>query len=565
MRWLPRRNEVEAGGPAGRRAEVGSRKTEVRLNRFLLGGFRAAELLVFSVLILATRSANHQDVFVNGDIYFSDADCYARMTRARMCLDHPGLILRHHSFENYPAGTAPHTTAPFDYLIVALAAALKPFTVRALDLAGAIISPLLGLIGGWFLWWWARQSGLRYRGALLLLYAASPILVHGTELGRPDHQSLLILLLVIAICAEWTLASGGLEEVGTQRSLPHWSIVSGAAWGLALWVSLYEPLILLAIVLISHAVCARQNFTLPHRRLGWLVLGVIVLLALVIERRFVVWPLSGTGAIFANWIATIGELRPVQLNDPIWLRWTGLLLVPAPALLWIAFRKRNAIPVFLVALLMATFLLTTWQARWAYFFVAIFALALPALLGVVTSRPIAWIFISISLLPIMRDWDEALWPNESQNALRLERRREAMEWRAAAMSLASKDETPFLAPWWLSPAVAYWSGQPGIAGSSHEALDGIARSARFFLATDSESAREILRSSKAAWVLVYDADRTVANSSALLGPPPPRNPLARILDRTPSQAPPFLRFVSQNGACKVFRVEIFPEKADFPR
>lgn len=514
------------------------------------------EIVIFSALILATRCANYRDVVINGDIYFSDADCYSRMTRARMCFEHPGLILRRHSFENFPAGTAPHTTAPFDYLVVALAAALKPFTVRALDLAGAIISPLLGLIAGWFLWWWARRSGLRYRGALLLLYAVSPILVHGTEFGRPDHQSLLILLVMVALCAEWTLQSEASRK---------WSIVSGAAWGLALWVSLYEPLILLSIVLISHAIRARENFTLPHRRVGWAALGAIVLLAFVIERRFIAWPLPAADSIFANWITTIGELRPVPLNDPIWLRWAGLFLVPAPALLWIAFRKRGAIPSFLVVLLLATFSLTIWHARWAYFFVAIFALALPALLGVVNNRAIAWVAIAISLLPILRDWDQTLWPNESQTALRFERRREAMDWRAAAISLASNDEAPFLAPWWLSPAVAYWSGQPGVAGSSHEALDGIARSARFFLATDSEAAREILRSSKVAWVLVYDADRTIANSSTLLGVPPPPNPLARILDRTPSQAPSFLRLVSQNGACKVLQVEISREKDDFPR
>jgi hypothetical protein len=528
------------------------------LNSSLRGGIRAVrvvELLFFLALILATRCANYQDVFVNGDIYFSDADCYSRMTRARLCLEHPGLVIRHHSFENFPAGTAPHTTAPFDYLIVALAAVLKPFTVRSLDLAGAIISPLLGLIAGWFLWWWARRSGLRYRGALLLLYAASPILVHGTELGRPDHQSLLILLFVVAVCAEWTL-----QNEASRR----WSIVSGVAWGLALWVSLYEPLILLAIVLIAHAIWARRNFSLPQRRLGWAALGTIVLLAFVIERRFVVWPVSATDSIFANWMGTIGELRPVPLDDPIWLKWAGLFLVPAPALLWIAFRKRNAIPVFLMALLVATFALTIWQARWAYFFVAIFALALPALLGVITNRALAWVAIGISLLPILQDWDETLWPNESQNALRLERRREAMGWRSAAVSLASDNETPFLAPWWLSPAVAYWSGQPGIAGSSHEALDGIARSARFFLGTEPETTREILRSSKVAWVLVYDADRTIVNSSALLGVPPPPNPLARILDRTPSQAPSFLRLVSQNGACKVFRFELSREKDDFP-
>jgi hypothetical protein len=516
----------------------------------------AAEILVFSALILATRCANYQEVFINGETYFSDADCYSRMTRARLCLEHPGLILRRHSFENFPAGTTPHTTAPFDYLIVALAAALKPFTARALDLAGAIISPFLGLVAGWFLWLWARRSGLRYRGALLLLYGLSPILVHGTELGRPDHQSFLILLVMIALCAEWTLQN----EMSRK-----WSIVNGLAWGLALWVSLYEPLILLSIVLISHAVSARQNFPLPHRRLGWAALGVTVLLAFGIERRLIGLPIPGAAAIFANWIGTIGELRPVPLNDPIWLRWTGLLLVPAPALLWIAFRKRGAIPIFLVALLLATFGLTVWQARWAYFFVAIFALALPALLGVVTNRAIAWVVIGVSMLPILRDWDETLWPNESQSALRLERRREAIGCRLVAMSLASNNEAPFLAPWWLSPAVAYWSSQPGVAGSSHEALDGIARSARFFLATDAETAHEILRSSKVRWVFAYDADRTIANSATLLGVPPPPNPLARILDRTPSQAPSFLRLVLQNGAGKVFQVEISPEKEDFPR
>src|SRR5256885_11047240 len=109
------------------------------------------EIVIFSALILATRSANYQDVFVDGNIYFTDADCYARMTRARMCAEHPALIVRHHDFENFPEGTTPHTTAPLDYLIVALSISLQPFTTHALDLAGALISPLLALAGGWFL------------------------------------------------------------------------------------------------------------------------------------------------------------------------------------------------------------------------------------------------------------------------------------------------------------------------------------------------------------------------------------------------------------------------------
>jgi hypothetical protein len=526
------------------------------LNRFLRGGLRAAEILIFSALILGTRCANYQDVFVGGDIYFTDADCYSRMTRARMCAEHPGLILRYHSFENFPTGTTPHTTAPFDYLIVALAAALKPFTARSLDLAGAVVSPFLALIGGWFLWWWARRSRLRYRAGLLLLYAASPILAHGGELGRPDHQSFLLLLLTIAICAEWTLQTNPSRE---------WSLVSGGTWGLALWVSVYEPLVLLAVVLISHALFARQNFTARVRALGWIVCGTIVVLALLIEQRLPGWSGFVSDPIMANWARTIGELNHVPLTDVIWLSWAGLLLIPLPALLWIAVRRTREVPFFLAALLAATFLLTVWQARWAYFFVIIFALIIPGLLAVTPTRIIAYVALGVSLWPILKSWDEKFWPNESGNVLRLERRFEAVKWRETAELLVARTETPFLAPWWWSPAVAYWSGQPGLAGSSHEALSGIAESARFYLAPDAATAREILITDKIVWVLVYDADRTAQNSSAILGISPPAEPLCRVLDRTPAQAPRFLQLVSQHAACKLFRVRFSGEKEDFPR
>ena len=188
------------------------------------------EIALLSALILATRCANYQDVFVAGNVYFVDADCYARMTRVRMCHAKPGLIARHHDFENFPQGTTPHTTAPFDYLILGLSLLLKPSTAHTLDLAGAFISPLLALLGGWFLWWWSRRMKFRYRWVTLVLYAISPILVHGTELGRPDHQSLAMLLVTIAICAEWSSQCDGSRAIEVNRSYLRtfrlWSIVS---------------------------------------------------------------------------------------------------------------------------------------------------------------------------------------------------------------------------------------------------------------------------------------------------------------------------------------------------
>ena len=217
------------------------------------------EISLLSALVLATRCANYEDVFVAGNIYFVDAECYARMTRVGMCAAKPGLILRHHDFENFPEGTSPHTTVPLDYLILGLALPLKPFTAQPLDMAGAFVSPLLALAGAWFLWWWSRRMKLRYRWVTLFLFAISPILVHGTELGRPDHQSLLILLVTIGICAEWRLQtvadppspSSGVASTAAARERNRSAVVSGAAWGLALWVSTYEPLVLFLIVLVT--------------------------------------------------------------------------------------------------------------------------------------------------------------------------------------------------------------------------------------------------------------------------------------------------------------------------
>jgi len=521
------------------------------------------EIAILSALILATRCANYRDVLVAGNVYFTDADCYARMTRVRMCEQHPGLIVRHHVFENYPQGTIPHTTAPLDYLIFALSILLRPFSAHAIDLAGAFISPLLALLGGWFLWWWSRRMRFRYRWAMLLLYAISPILVHGDELGRPDHQSLAMLLVTIAICAEWTLQI---------KPSPNWSAVSGVAWGIALWVSFYEPFTLLAITLVMLAAIARENIFARSRRIGWTLFTASVALAFAVERRIPSLSIFASGEIFRNWSRAIGELAHVWPLNPVWFRWAGYMIAVAPILIWLGFRtgkstrlrqgsgvqasknKDQAPPMFIIVLLAATYLLTIWQARWAYFFMSIFAIALPALLEPIKSHVAVWVGFTLSIFPILRDWDERLWPKEMEYARRVEQRNESVQLRDLAASLESREVRPFLAPWWFSPAIAYWSGQPGVAGSSHESLKGIAESARFFLTEDWHEARVILENHGVAWVLAYDSERVVQNSSAILGLAVPRYALCSVLDRTPAQVPRFLIFSAQNRAGKLYRV-----------
>ena len=576
-----------------------------RVGRFAL---IVLDLALLSVLILATRCANYQDVFVAGNIYFVDADCYGRMTRAQRIREKPGLIIRHHEFENFPQGTTPHTTAPLDYLIVALSLLLNPFTAHALDLAGALVSPLVALFGGWFLWWWSRRMKFRYRWVLLILFAVSPLLVHGTALGRPDHQSLAVMLVSVAICAEWSLqnlqarcfadclngdgAPGFVNPVAVKLEtaapclvgdairesrivwpLRGWSITSAIAWAVAIWVSAYEPLVLFVVVMGASGIVNRRALFGQDRRAGWILFAAIIAAGVLIEGRIPSFATLQSNGHLKNWARTIGELAHVSPMNPVWLSWCGYLLFVAPVLIWISIRTpknggpnlaspwtgssvASGRPLLISVLLIATYFLTVWQARWGYFFVLIFALALPQLLVPIKSSAAVWIAFVLSMFPILRTWDERLWPNEAQLADRVERRIEFAQIRDLARSLRSPEVHPFLAPWWLSPSIAYWSGQPGVAGSSHESLNGIVESARFFLSEDLQKAHEILEKRHVAWVFAYDSDRVAQNSAAILNEALPRQPLGRVLDRTPSQAPPFLVFSEQNPTCKLYRVAL---------
>jgi len=526
-----------------------------RVGRFALIAF---EIALLTGLILATRCANYPDVFVAGNVYFVDADCYARMTRAQIVSGKPGLIIRHHAFENFPQGTTPHTTALLDYLIVALSFLLSPFTAHALDMAGAFVSPLLALLGGWFLWWWSRQMKFRYRWVMLILYAISPILVHGTALGRPDHQSLLILLVAIAICSEWSLQMKA-ADTAASTEVSRWAAVTGAAWAFAIWVSAYEPLVLFLIVTATALVMNGRTVFARNRRAGWMLFASIIAIAFAVERRVPPFAILQRNGHFKGWASTIGELAHVSPMNPVWFNWCGYLLLITPILIWMSIRTRNgahgvrALPYGLVV---ATYLLTVWQARWGYFFLLIFALALPALLDPIKSGVAVWLAFVLSTFPMLRDWDERLWPNDGQLAKRMEKQVQSVEIHDLAISLRSPDVHPFLAPWWLSPSIAYWSGQPGVAGSSHESLEGINESARFFVSENLQEERQILGKRHVAWIFAYDSDRVAQNSAAILKEPLPQQPLCRVLYRTPSQAPPFLTFLAQTPTCKLYRVSV---------
>jgi hypothetical protein len=484
--------------------------------------------LALAALAFVARCWNVREVFVADRVFFVDADCYSRMTRARLVSEGQGPFIRHHEFENWPQGTTPHTTAPMDWVIVAgkgiIDASLAIFDPastsvlrgQTLDVAGALVSPLLGALTCLWLAWWARGAGSFPASAWLaapLFFAVSPMLVHGTLLGRPDHQSLVLMLLAVALGAELRLAGG------PSRG---WALAAGIAWALALWVSLYEPLVLLVVVLAVWLVVDRRRLTARDTRPGSIAFAALLVVCFAADGWRISWPDAVLRDAFAQWKHTIGELAPLDPRGPLLYQWLGAGIVLAPALLGVAGRKdRRAWALF--AVLLATFVLTLWQVRWGYFLALVFALSLPWQLAMLRRWWIVWPVFVIALWPVAQDWDIKLFP-EDHPELDIEKKRslarlEAVRLREAAEIMRSTERLPFLAPWWLSPSISYWSGQPGVAGSSHQSLPGIVASARFFLAPGPADAERIAQQLGVRWLLTDDPERLVATSQALLGGP----------------------------------------------
>ena len=517
----------------------------MRVSGYLRPG---ATLAMWLALALASYSWNWRQVFVGGQTYFVDPDCYARMTRVQQIITAPWKPIKFHDFENAPAGTTPHTTAPMDLLVAALCGAFQlvhwisrvPSPLPPLDLAGAFVSPLLGLALVAFLWWWGRKLALPYRNAMLLIASVSPILVHGFQLGRPDHQSLIVLLVGAALATEISLWRQ------PSRSA---ALFSAVLWALALWTSFFEPLVLLgATALMRLAVLGRD--AIPSRN-AVLVFAVLLLSAILFDGWRIRAPSAEEQTYFFRWALNIGELRHATL--PQLFRWTGWLLIASPPLLlWRSWKHGDRACAALTVLLLLLTGLSLWHVRWGYFLAIGFALSLPSALAVIPSKPVAWLVFAISLLPMAAEWDRQLYPDHEGRVAREENREDAFLLRETSQTLLSPHRTIVLAPWWLSPAIAYWSGQRCVSGSSHQSLPGTVDSSRFYLSGTPEEAREILRKRSVKYVIAYEPSRVISNSAQVLGRLPPEKPLGETLYDNPLGAPSFLRLAYENKFFKVF-------------
>ena len=491
---------------------------------------------IFLLLLgLTLRFHNLTTVLVGGNFYFVDADCYSRLSRVRMVLADPTTPVRQQFFENWPEGVQSHATAPLDYLIAGLervlhwcwprSGRLGTLSELSLDLAGALVSPLLGLALGIFVWFWARgfrlQDGSRpfWWWAAPLLVAVSPPLVHASVFGRPDHQSLLVLLLAVGLAAEQRLL---------QRAALPWAWAGGFCFGLALWVSLYEPLVLLGGAIAAGVCFWRHSWTNWGRAHWFAAFALPVCAGRWIDGLQIVFPEGTSMELLQRWGATIGELGRIE-DLAVLSSWGSHLWAAALFGLWLAaWRKGEGALGWLLLLSLCT-ALTLWQLRWAPYWSLLLALSLPLGLSRAGSSPAVGLALFLAFVPVGTEWNARLFPDAQ---LRAQRHLDRSEWinaRLAAERMRSDEVKPFLAVWWLSPALANWSGQPAVAGSGHEGIQGIVDSARFFLSTDPLLAREILRMRRVRTVVASDSARAVENASQILGCTPPGGALAERL------------------------------------
>jgi hypothetical protein len=417
-----------------------------------------------------------------------EADCYSQLARVQRILAGQGLIQNHFAVENWPEGLTPSTTAPFDYAILLLYFPLWLFTKHPLDWAGALVSPALWLSLVFF-WSLIRSREFTWFGrALFLIGSASlPAFLWATACGRPRHQSLILALMAMGLTAEyerWQI------ELTPKRA---WNIFAGIIWGLCCWTSLFEPVVVVVALILFNLITRRRE-----NLLFLISFGIVMLVSLLVEGFHIFIPPPEYHEALVRWLVTIAEVQPVDFAGMIQRFTLGLFTLPlAVWWLWPRAGKGNLVDALLILLTLLLTLLTALQSRW-YYYAALGDLFL--IVRFCQTAPTQWARVVVLFFfctgTIYEDYTQieghASGPS-NQPSLQL-----------VQISRAIDQPGGIMAPWWISPGLLYFSGQPIVSGSSHCGISGIVASAKFYTAISWKDAEDVLRQRKVRWVVVWD-------------------------------------------------------------
>ncbi len=211
----------------------------------------------------------------------ADGDSYSRLVRVTRLFDTGEWFDSRLPRANAPFGDTLHWTRPFDVVLLALAALLKPalgFT-QALYWAGAAVSPLLHVVSAVALIWATRPFlGLAGACAAGALTAAQFGFMGLATVGHADHHLLFVLITVVAL---GFMVRSLMAPDGGRRD----ALAAGLFLALGIWVGT-EALIFLALSLLVAALPWLAGEEGAVRRNISLSLGLLVglALALLVER-----------------------------------------------------------------------------------------------------------------------------------------------------------------------------------------------------------------------------------------------------------------------------------------
>ncbi|MCG6957810.1 MAG: hypothetical protein LJF04_17610, partial [Gemmatimonadetes bacterium] len=156
--------------------------------------FVALMIVLFTLLVLYLLPN-----VLNGHLVGPDS--YMRLVRVRRLAESGAWFDNTIPRSNAPFGATVHWTRPFDVLVLIGTWLTQPFLGfrRALELSGALISPLLFMAVCFVTAWSVRPlAGARVRGYAMLAVPAQVGFMGYAMPGRADH-SMLILLAFVAM------------------------------------------------------------------------------------------------------------------------------------------------------------------------------------------------------------------------------------------------------------------------------------------------------------------------------------------------------------------------------
>lgn len=346
---------------------------------------------------------------------------------------------------------------------------------------------------------------------MLVAFLFSPPLLHCFRLGRPDHQGLALFFTLLFATLFYTW--------GKNRREPHSHCrhrllagLTGLCMGLSLWVSFFEPFVLSASLFCVGIFLLRKKP--PCQTVFWSVFTAVMILSFFIEGwKFYPGKLSGNEYL-KNWMGTIGELRSLRFGNLS--PYFGWLIWISPLILIHGIRKKEPSRdyVFYFGLVWGLLMiLSFWHVRWTGYAAVFYCLSIPVILGAMRGRIWKWVLFLILIFPCMRFLSQESMREPDEESLVVQQ----SHLRYLTQIIPAHQGLVIMAPWWWSPHILYWTGNPIVASSSHQSIEGVVDSAKFYSALQPEESLAILKKRGVNLVVGYDAPRLLANSLQILG------------------------------------------------